>query len=66
MVITNYIAEEDVGDNGVHFYDPDTGSCSPTSTSRPGADDADLTADGRYRRSAPSTAGMSRSSTPRR
>lgn len=49
MVITNYIAQEDVADNGVHFYDPDTWELlSYVNVPWPGADDADLTADGRY------------------
>jgi YVTN family beta-propeller protein len=49
MVITNYIAQEDVGDNGVHFYDPDTWELlAYVNIPWPGADDADLTADGRY------------------
>lgn len=49
MVVTNYIAEEDVGDNGVHFYDPDTWELLEyVNVPWPGADDADLTADGRY------------------
>jgi YVTN family beta-propeller protein len=49
MVITNYIAQEDVGDNGVHFYDPDTWELlAYVNVPWPGADDADLTADGRY------------------
>ncbi len=49
MVITNYIAQEDVGDNGVHFYDPDTWELIKyVNVPWPGADDADLTADGRY------------------
>ena len=49
MVITNYIALEDVGDNGVHFYDPDTWEqIAYVNVPWPGADDADLTADGRY------------------
>jgi YVTN family beta-propeller protein len=49
MVVTNYIAVEDVGDNGVHFYDPDTWEpLGFVQVPWPGADDADLTADGRY------------------
>jgi len=49
MVVTNYIALEDVGDNGVHFYDPDTWELlAYVNVPWPGADDADLTADGRY------------------
>ncbi len=49
MVITNYIAQEAVGDNGVHFYDPDTWELlAYVNVPWPGADDADLTADGRY------------------
>lgn len=49
MVITNYIAQEDVGDNGVHFYDPETWELLEyVNVPWPGADDADLTADGRY------------------
>ena len=49
MVITNYIAQEDVADNGVHFYDPDTWELlAYVNVPWPGADDADLTADGRY------------------
>ena len=49
MVVTNYIAQEDVGDNGVHFYDPDTWELLEyVNVPWPGADDADLTADGRY------------------
>jgi YVTN family beta-propeller protein len=49
MVVTNYIALEDVGDNGVHFYDPDTWQLlAYVNVPWPGADDADLTADGRY------------------
>lgn len=49
MVVTNYIAQEDVGDNGVHFYDPDTWELlAYVNVPWPGADDADLTADGRY------------------
>lgn len=49
MVVTNYIAQEDVGDNGVHFYDPETWELLEyVNVPWPGADDADLTADGRY------------------
>jgi YVTN family beta-propeller protein len=49
MVITNYIALEDVADNGVHFYDPETWELIEyVNVPWPGADDADLTADGRY------------------
>ncbi len=49
MVVTNYIAQEDVADNGVHFYDPDTWELLAfVQVPWPGADDADLTADGRY------------------
>jgi len=49
MVITNYIALEDVADNGVHFYDPETWELLEyVQVPWPGADDADLTADGRY------------------
>jgi YVTN family beta-propeller protein len=49
MVVTNYIALEDVADNGVHFYDPDTWELlAYVNVPWPGADDADLTADGRY------------------
>jgi YVTN family beta-propeller protein len=49
MVITNYIGQHDVGDNGVHFYDPDTWELLEyVNVPWPGADDADLTADGRY------------------
>ena len=49
MVVTNYIAQEDVGDNGVHFYDPETWEpLGFVQVPWPGADDADLTADGRY------------------
>lgn len=49
MVVTNYIALEDVGDNGVHFYDPETWELlAYVQVPWPGADDADLTADGRY------------------
>ena len=49
MVITNYISELDVGDNGVHFYDPDTWELIKyVNVPWPGADDADLSADGRY------------------
>jgi YVTN family beta-propeller protein len=49
MVITNYIGLHDVGDNGVHFYDPDTWELLEyVNVPWPGADDADLTADGRY------------------
>jgi YVTN family beta-propeller protein len=49
MVVTNYIAQEDVADNGVHFYDPDTWELIEyVNVPWPGADDADLTADGRY------------------
>ena len=49
MVVTNYIAQEDVGDNGVHFYDPETWELIKyVNVPWPGADDADLTADGRY------------------
>ncbi|CAN5557932.1 hypothetical protein BH23CHL10_BH23CHL10_10530 [soil metagenome] len=49
MVVTNYIAQEDVGDNGVHFYDPETWELLEfVQVPWPGADDADLTADGRY------------------
>ena len=49
MVVTNYIAQEDVADNGVHFYDPDTWELLGfVQVPYPGADDADLTADGRY------------------
>ena len=49
MVVTNYIAQEDVGDNGVHFYDPETWQpIKFVQVPWPGADDADLTADGRY------------------
>ncbi len=49
MVITNYIAEEDIADNGVHFYDPDTWELIEyVQVPHTGADDADLTADGRY------------------
>jgi YVTN family beta-propeller protein len=49
MVVTNYIALEDVGDNGVHFYDPETWELlTYVNVPWPGADDADLTADGRY------------------
>jgi YVTN family beta-propeller protein len=49
MVVTNYIAQEDVGDNGVHFYDPETWELIEyVNVPWPGADDADLTADGRY------------------
>lgn len=49
MVVTNYIAQEAVGDNGVHFYDPDTWELLEfVQVPWPGADDADLTADGRY------------------
>jgi YVTN family beta-propeller protein len=49
MVVTNYIALEDVGDNGVHFYDAETWELLAfVNVPWPGADDADLTADGRY------------------
>ncbi|HSK92748.1 MAG TPA: hypothetical protein VLA76_01670 [Candidatus Angelobacter sp.] len=49
MVVTNYIAQEDVADNGVHFYDPETWELIEyVNVPWPGADDADLTADGRY------------------
>jgi YVTN family beta-propeller protein len=49
MVVTNYIAAEDVADNGVHFYDPATWELiAYVQVPWPGADDADLTADGRY------------------
>jgi YVTN family beta-propeller protein len=49
MVVTNYIGQHDVGDNGVHFYDPDTWELLEyVNVPWPGADDADLTADGRY------------------
>ena len=49
MVITNYIGLHDVADNGVHFYDPDTWELIEyVNVPWPGADDADLTADGRY------------------
>jgi YVTN family beta-propeller protein len=49
MVITNYIGLHDVGDNGVHFYDPETWELIEyVNVPWPGADDADLTADGRY------------------
>ena len=49
MVITNYIGLHDVGDNGVHFYDPDTWELlAYVNVPWPGADDADLSADGRY------------------
>ena len=49
MVITNYIGLHDVADNGVHFYDPDTWELLEyVNVPWPGADDADLTADGRY------------------
>jgi YVTN family beta-propeller protein len=49
MVVTNYIAQEAVADNGVHFYDPDTWELIKyVQVPHPGADDADLTADGRY------------------
>lgn len=49
MVVTNYIAQEAVGYNGVHFYDPDTWELlAYVNVPWPGADDADLTADGRY------------------
>jgi YVTN family beta-propeller protein len=49
MVVTNYIALEDVGDNGVHFYDAETWEpLGFVQVPWPGADDADLTADGRY------------------
>lgn len=49
MVVTNYISELDVADNGVHFYDPDTWELLEyVQVPWPGADDADLTADGRY------------------
>ncbi len=49
MVVTNYIAEEDIADNGVHFYDPDTWELIEyVQVPHTGADDADLTADGRY------------------
>jgi YVTN family beta-propeller protein len=49
MVVTNYIAAEDVADNGVHFYDPATWEpIAYVQVPWPGADDADLTADGRY------------------
>ena len=49
MVITNYIAQEAVADNGVHFYDPNTWELIKyVQVPHPGADDADLTADGRY------------------
>ena len=49
MVITNYIAQEAVADNGVHFYDADTWELLEyVNVPWPGADDADLTADGRY------------------
>lgn len=49
MVVTNYIALEAVADNGVHFYDPDTWELLEyVQVPWPGADDADLTADGRY------------------
>lgn len=49
MVVTNYIAQEAVADNGVHFYDPDTWELlAYVNVPWPGADDADLTADGRY------------------
>ena len=49
MVVTNYIAEEAVEDNGVHFFDPDTWELlAYVQVPWTGADDADLTADGRY------------------
>ena len=49
MVVTNYISEEDIADNGVHFYDPDTWELIEyIQVPHTGADDADLTADGRY------------------
>ena len=49
MVVTNYIGEQDIADNGVHFYDPDTWELIEyVQVPHTGADDADLTADGRY------------------
>jgi len=49
MVVTDYIALEDIEDNGVHFFDPDTWEpLAFVQVPWPGADDADLSADGRY------------------
>ena len=49
MVVTDYIALEDLPDNGVHFYDADTWELLEfVQVPWPGADDADLSADGRY------------------
>jgi YVTN family beta-propeller protein len=49
MVVTDYISEQDLPDNGVTFYDPETWEqLAFVNVPWPGADDADLTADARY------------------
>ena len=49
MVVTDYIGLQDLPDNGVHFYDRDTWELlAYVNVPWAGADDADLSADGRY------------------
>jgi YVTN family beta-propeller protein len=49
MVVTDYISEDDLEDNGVTFFDPDTWEVLAfVQVPWTGADDADLSADGRY------------------
>jgi YVTN family beta-propeller protein len=49
MVVTDYISIDDIEDNGVTFFDPDTWEVLAfVQVPWTGADDADLSADGRY------------------
>jgi len=49
MVVTDYISIDDIEDNGVTFFDPETWEVLAfVQVPWTGADDADLTADGRY------------------
>jgi YVTN family beta-propeller protein len=49
MVVTDYISVDDIEDNGVTFFDPDTWEVLAfVEVPWTGADDADLSADGRY------------------
>lgn len=49
IVVTDYIAVEDLPDNGVHFYDPETWELLRfVQIPWTGADDLDLSADGTY------------------
>jgi YVTN family beta-propeller protein len=49
MVVTDYISIDDIEDNGVTFFDPDTWEVLAfVQVPWTGADDADLSSDGRY------------------